>query len=734
VDATTGHGAAGVADGDLARRIATLSDRLVDGLKPLAEVAYNYRWSWLPDGEAVFRDISAHRWELSGQNPVRFLTDLWPATQQAVERDERLMARVAALAASVAADLERPPRPRPGVPGPVAFFCAEFGFHASMPIYSGGLGVLAGDILKEASDQALPLIGVGLFYGRGYFRQRLDLSGRQQEYWLGNDPHGLPMSRVTKPDGSALRLTVPLLGAPLAFQAWRVDVGRVPLFLLDSELPENDPVQRWTTARLYDGNRAVRLAQYGLLGIGGIRLLRALGIEPAVVHMNEGHPALAALELAAEQVELGASLEDGLAAARERVVFTTHTPVAAGNETYPGDEFGAAYAELAGRLGIDTRRLLSLCRVDPADEGEQPGMTPLAIRMSRRRNGVSRLHGHVARGIWQPMFPNTDPVDVPIGHVTNGAHVATFTAEPIRTLLARYLGDGWLDEAHSPTAWERVWSIPNDELWAARCVARSELIHYIRQKSQQDRLLRGEQIEYVRAVTDCLDPDTLTLGFARRLATYKRLHLLVRDPARLERIVAGPTPVQLLISGKAHPRDEAGKDTLERVYHLKRDTDATERIVFVENYALDVARRLVAGCDVWVNLPRKPMEASGTSGMKATFNGVLQLSVLDGWWAEAYNGTNGWAIPGEEDADEEAADARDAERLYSLLENEIVPAFYERDENGVPGRWCERIKEALVTCAPRFSAGRMLDDYVEQVYAGVAPRVGADREARAGVA
>jgi starch phosphorylase len=473
-----------------------------------------------------------------------------------------------------------------------------------------------------------------------------------------------------------------------------VDVGRVPLFLLDSELPENDPVQRWTTARLYEANRAVRLAQYGLLGIGGIRLLRALGIEPAVVHMNEGHSALAALELAAEQVELGASLEDGLAAARERVVFTTHTPVAAGNETYPSEEFGAAYAELAGRLGIDERRLVSLCRVDPDDENEQSGMTPLAIRMSRRQNGVSRLHGEVARRIWQPMFPGAELVDVPIGHVTNGAHVGTFTAEPIRTLLGRHLGEAWVERTHDSTAWERVRSIPNEELWAARSVARTELIHYIRHKSQQDRLLRGEQIDYVRAVTDCLDPETLTLGFARRLATYKRLHLLVRDPARLEGILAGPTPVQLLVSGKAHPRDEAGKDTLERVYHLKRDTDPTERIVFVEDYDLDVARRLVAGCDVWVNLPRKPMEASGTSGMKATFNGVLQLSVLDGWWAEAYNGTNGWAIPGEADTDEDAADARDANRFYDLLENEIVPTFYDRDANGIPQRWCEKIQRS----------------------------------------
>jgi starch phosphorylase len=704
-------------DVDLAERIDALSGRLVDDLKPLARVAYNYRWSWLPDGSAVFRDISPLRWALSGQNPVRFLTDLWPATQEAVIHDEPLMERVQQLAANVDADLARAARPRPGIDGPVAFFCSEFGFHTSMPIYSGGLGVLAGDLLKEASDQALPMVGIGLFYTRGYFRQRLDMNGRQQEYWLTNDAHALPMSRVTQADGSLLRLSVPLFGTELGFQVWRVDVGKVPLFLLDSELRENDIVQRWTTARLYEGNRAVRLAQYGLLGMGGIRLLRALGIEPAVVHMNEGHPALAALELAAEQLERGVPLDEALASAREQVVFTTHTPVAAGNERYPSSEFANAYRELAIRLGLTDEGLLRYCRVNPDDVNEAPGMTPLALRMSRTRNGVSRLHGEVARQIWQPLYPRvTDPAAVPITHVTNGAHMATFTGEPMRTLFARHLGEDWLIHDADPRAWEAVRSIPNEELWDARCRSREELVEYLREKIQQDRLLRGEQIDDVRAVIRCLEPDVLTLGFARRLATYKRLSLLAFDVKRLERIVEGERPVQLLIAGKAHPQDDAGKETLEHVFGLMPDADATARVVFVEDYDLDVASRLVAGCDVWVNLPRRRQEASGTSGMKATFNGAIQLSVLDGWWDEGYDGSNGWAIPGSEDPDPSVADATDAEAFYDLLENQVVPMFYERDDGNVPQRWCDLIKEAVVTCAPRFSATRMLNDYVERVY------------------
>ncbi len=702
---------------DLEARVAFLADRLSDGLRPLAAVAYNYVWSWLPDGTAVFRDVDPVAWERSGCNPVRFLGDLRPWTQEAVERDPALQERIMALAGDVTAYLARDLRPRPGVDGPVAFLCAEFGVHASLPLYSGGLGVLAGDILKEASDQGLPLVAVGLFYRRGYLRQRIDIGGGQHEYWPVCDPDTMPLSRVVSPDGPPLVIGVPLFGQETVAQVWRVEVGRVPLLLLDTERPENDAVQRWTTARLYERSVAVRLAQYGLLGIGGARLLRAVGVEPSVVHLNEGHPALAPLELAAHQVEAGSTFHDALADVRRRTVFTTHTPVAAGNETYAREELVAAYAGLPERLGIDQETLVGLCRTDPGDAAERPGMTPLALRVSDRRNGVSRLHGEVARRMWQPLFRNARASDVPIGHVTNGAHVPTWLSDPMRRLLTRHLGDGWLRNGADPGAWSGVRAIPNAELWAARCEAREQLVGWAHEKGEQDLLLRGAQVADVRSLARRIEPDALTLGFARRLATYKRLGLLAHDIARLRRILDGPPPVQLVIAGKAHPADEVGKATLMRLFELlEADDHLLDRVVFLEDYDTEIARRLVSGCDVWVNLPRKPMEASGTSGMKSAFNGGLQLSVLDGWWAEAYNGANGWAIPGDEAADSAIADASDAAVFYDILERDVVPLFHDRGADGVPHGWCELVKESLVTCGPAYSATRILEEYVERLY------------------
>jgi len=701
---------------DVARRAADLAEHLPDGLKPLAPVAYNYRWSWFPGGEAVFREINPHRWELAAGNPVKFLSDLWPSTRANAERDTALKGRVLRLAAQMSSDLDEPSSPRPSVAGPVAYMCAEYGIHASLPIYSGGLGVLAGDTLKEASDQRLPVVAVGLLYRRGYHRQRLDTSGRQLEYWVTNDPKSLPMARVSL-DGAPLKLSIDIFGRPTWFQVWRVDVGRVPLLLIDSEVPENDQVQRWYTARLYEGEHALRLAQYALLGIGGVRALRALGIEPGTFHLNEGHPALAALEIAATEVAAGASAEDALARVRERVVFTTHTPIPAGNETYRRDELLAAVPELPVRLGIDEEAFLDLFRTTPGASAEDPGMSQLAIRVSRARNAVSELHGQVARRMWRPLFPDVDEDDVPLTHVTNGAHLPTFLSEPFRALFDRHLGESWARRVGDPRTWEPVSSIPDAELWQARCAAREQLIAYVRQKSELDRLQRGEQIEYVRGAATTLDSGVLTLGFARRLALYKRVYLLAHDPERATRLFSGDPPVQLVVAGKAHPRDEDGKNALRDVFALKRrSSELAKRIVVLEDYDLAVARELVAGCDVWVNLPRRPMEASGTSGMKATFNGSLQLSVLDGWWAEAFDGSNGWAITPDEEGDPETADAHDAKAFYDLLEHEVIPLFHDCDADGIPHGWCEMMKAALVSCAPRFSSTRMLDEYVERIY------------------
>jgi starch phosphorylase len=707
--------AAGAAD--VARRAADLAEHLPDSLVPLASVAYNYRWSWLPGGEDVFREINPHRWELSAGNPVQFLSDLWPSTRAHADRDAELRERVLQLEARMSAELDQPWNPDPAIPGPIAYLCAEYGIHASLPIYSGGLGVLAGDTLKEASDRGLPVVAVGLLYRRGYHRQRLDTSGRQLEYWVVNDPKNLPMARVSV-DGEPLKLSVDVFGRRTWFQVWRVNVGRVPLLLIDSEVPENDQVQRWYTSRLYEGERSLRLAQYALLGIGGVRVLRALGIEPAVFHLNEGHPALAALEVAAADVEAGDSPEDALARVRDRVVFTTHTPVPAGNETYAPEALLAALPELPGRLGLDEAAFLDLFRTTPGDAAEEPGMSQLAIRVSRARNAVSELHGRVAREMWRPLYPGASAEEVPITHVTNGAHLPTFLSEPFRELFGRHLGEGWEQRAGDPRTWEPVASIPDEELWRARCAARAELIAYVRLKSEHDRLQRGEGIEYVRGASTTLDSDVLTLGFARRLALYKRVYLLAYDPERATRIFTEDPPVQLVVAGKAHPRDEDGKNALRDVFALKRrSTEIASRVVVLEDYDLTVARQLVAGCDVWLNLPRRPLEASGTSGMKATFNGALQLSVLDGWWAEAFDGSNGWGIVPDEESDPAAADAHDARAFYDLLEHEVIPLFHDRDGAGVPRGWCALMKRALSTCGARFTTARMLDEYVERIYA-----------------
>ncbi|HLF68823.1 MAG TPA: alpha-glucan family phosphorylase [Gaiellaceae bacterium] len=710
-DLRTSAGAA-----DLAQRVADLAEHLPEGLKPLAAVAYNYRWSWYPGGEDVFRDINPHRWGLSAGNPVRFLSDLWPSTRAHADGDTALRERVLRLAEHLAEDLARPFQPT-GLDGPVAYLCAEYGVHASLPIYSGGLGVLAGDTLKEASDRELPFVAVGLLYRRGFPRQRLDTSGHQLEYWVVNDPKGLPMARVSV-DGRPLKLSVDVFGRPTSFQVWRVDVGRVPLFLIDAEIPENDQVQRWYATRLYEGGRALRLAQYALLGVGSVRLLHALGIEPGVFHLNEGHPALAALELAAEDVAAGSSTDDALERVRQRFVFTTHTPVPAGNETYDREELLAVLPDLPARLGLDEETFLGLFRTSPDDRTEPAGFTQLALRLSRVRNGVSRLHGEVARKMWRPLYPGSEEEDVPITHVTNGAHLPTFLSAPFRGLFDRHLGEGWERRAGDPRTWEPVESIPDAELWQARCAAREQLIAYVRQKSEVDRLQRGEQIEYVRSAATTFDADALTLGFARRLALYKRVYLLAYDAERVTRLLTGSPPVQLVVAGKAHPRDEEGKDALRALFALKRQSQAiASRMVVLEDYDLSVARELVAGCDVWINLPRRPLEASGTSGMKATFNGALQLSVLDGWWAEAFDGSNGWAIPAVDASDPDEADAHDARAFYDLLEHEVLPLFHDRDEDGIPHGWCAKTKAALLTCAPRFTTARMLDEYLRHVYA-----------------
>ncbi|HET7368412.1 MAG TPA: alpha-glucan family phosphorylase [Gaiella sp.] len=701
-------------------RAAELALRLPAELAPLARIALDYRWSWDPDGDELFRSLDPHAWEINVRNPVRQLSDIAPHTASSAVADPTTRDRIARLGRVLEEDRARPEARIDGLDGPVVFVCAEFGIHRSLPIYSGGLGVLAGDILKAASDLAIPMIGIGLLYRKGYFQQRVDRAGLQHEYWLQTMPERLPTVQVLD-EGTPLRLTFPFFDREVAFHVWRVEVGRVPLYLLDAELDENDPVDRWITARLYEGNPLTRLGQYGLLGMGSVRTLRALGIEPGVLHFNEGHPALAALELAAGSLAAGESLEDALEAARARCVFTTHTPVPAGNEVYETASFLEAFADLPTRLGMDDERFLDLCRTLPGTD-EWPGMTPLALRLTRRANAVSLRHEQVAREMWRPLYGDIPADQVPITHVTNGVHLPTFLASPMRALLDRHLGEDWLAKAADPETWAPVDDIPDEELWAARNDARRELVEYVKAKSVQDRLLRGEDPESVKAVAETFADDTLTLGFARRIATYKRLFLLTYDPERVRRIFADGPPVQMVVAGKAHPLDDNAKQMLVDVFGLSEAVGLTSRLAFLENYDLSVAAPIVGGCDVWLNVPRPPLEASGTSGMKSAANGGLNLSVLDGWWFEGYEradgAANGWEIDGggADGEDEAAQDARHAHALYDLLEQQVVPLFYDRGDDGIPHRWLAMVKRSLRTNGPRFSAARMVEGYAASIY------------------
>jgi len=699
--------------------------RLPPALRGLARLAYNCWWSWQPGGEAIFRDIDPRRWEACAGNPVRLLIETDRLAEAAA--DDALVSRIAALERALSQELSRPftLAGRAGPAHPIAFFCAEYGLHPSLPIYAGGLGALAGDFLKEASDRALPVVGVGLLYHRGYFHQRLDPSGWQHEYWTISRPEDLPVVPVLAPDRTPLTISVPLRGERIRARVVRAQVGRIPLYLLDADVEDNSPIARWISAQLYVGDREMRLMQYALLGIGGARVLDAMGIEPSVFHLNEGHASLLPIALLAAELRGGRSLAAALQRVRDRVVFTTHTPVDAGNETYGRDEVERILGGALAELGIGLEEVVALGR--SVHHGEQRvGLTELALRTSRSANAVSRRHGEVARAMWQPLYAPSPAQAVPIGHVTNGVHLATWMAAPMRELLARYLGKGWESEATDPARWEAIEAIPDEEIWTVRNEMRAALVRVARSRSMVDRLARGETLAYVAAAARAFDPDALTIGFARRVAAYKRWHLLVQDPQRAVPLLRGPRALQVVLAGKAHPRDDEAKRTIQLIFTLKAEQGVGARVVFLEDYDLSISPYLLAGSDVWVNLPRPPYEASGTSGMKAALNGSLNLSVLDGWWCEGFRPDNGWSIHSEEISDAQAQDARDARALYDLLEREIVPLFHDRDAGGVPRAWVRRIKCSLRSIGPAFCAGRMLRDYLSRVYSddGVKPQDG----------
>ncbi len=702
---------------DLQRAAEDLASRLPESLGGLARLAYNYRWSWQPDGSELFSRIDPDGWARVAGNPVRLLQEAPAKSLRRAASDDALLESIARAEAALAADLGRPDAPGAGSGRPGAFFCAEYAVHQSLAIYSGGLGALAGDFLKQASDDAVPLVGVGLLYRQGYFRQRLNAAGWQHEYWIDADPEQLPAALVSGPDGEPLTVAVPIAGERVRVQIWRVNVGRVALYLLDSDLPQNPRVARWITARLYISDPELRLAQYLLLGAGGMRALSAMGIDPARLHLNEGHAAFAALELARHDIAAGSSSEQALERARRRIVFTTHTPVPAGNETYPMEQIVAVAGGLVDEAGLGIETLARIGRSHAEHTAEPFGLTQFALRTSGRANAVSRRHGEVAREMWRDLWPSMARELVPIGHVTNGVHVPTWLGAPMRRLLDRHLPDGWLTRAADPGVWAAVAQIPPDELWAARDEQRAQLVARVRDRSVVERLGRGDYLDYARAAAGAFDPHVLTIGFARRLALYKRMGLLVADTEQTRRLLSGERPIQIVLAGKAHPRDDEAKRMLRELFELKGMIPAVgERVVFLEDYDLATAALLVQGCDVWVNLPRPPLEASGTSGMKSAINGGLHLSVLDGWWAEAHDGPNGWALSGDIDPDVQAQDARDGAELQRLLREEVIPLFYDRDEYGLPHGWLQRVRASLCSLAPAFSAQRMLRDYRDQAY------------------
>ncbi|HET6892623.1 MAG TPA: alpha-glucan family phosphorylase [Pyrinomonadaceae bacterium] len=715
---------------EIAQVITAEAPHLPKPLEPLKALAWNYWWSWSDDGPAVFRDLAPDIWEDCEQNPRLLLSKISEYRLTEMAADPVYVERVCTLAdqferymqasriARVTGD-QKSSRISPE--HPVAYFCAEFGVHNSLPLYSGGLGILAGDHLKSASDLGLPLVGVGLLYRYGYFRQRLRRDGWQEEHYVETDPDELPIHKMN--DGNAAPLTIDLSirGRTVRAQVWRADVGRVQLYLLDTNIPENHEIDRLVTGHLYGGDRETRVVQEMLLGIGGVRLFRKLNIEPGVFHLNEGHSAFLTLELARELIQKsGRRFVEAAERVRELCVFTTHTPVAAGNDEFDGALvakcFGSDYER---ELGLTHDEFLALGRVDPINPKENFGLTPLAIRMSRSTNGVSRKHGEVSRALWQKLWPERTVDQIQITHITNGVHAPTWVAPIIASLYQKYVGKDWREQIGDKTRWAQgILSITDKELWAAHSLLKERLVAFIRQRSFQAREERGESSEYTEAARSMFDPEVLTIGFARRIAGYKRWELLLSDPQRLLRIISqADQPVQFVFAGKAHPQDQGAKLILQQVAQWKYDARVRNRAVFIQDYDQEIARQLVQSVDVWLNVPRRPLEASGTSGEKVAMNGGLNLSILDGWWLEGYDGTNGFAIEGPVDGTNiNSVDAGDAESLYHVLEQQVVPLYYERDEDGLPHKWISMMKRSIVTLVPQFNSNRMVREYADLIY------------------
>jgi starch phosphorylase len=696
--------------------------QLPDRINRLEELAYDIWWSWTPVARNVFRKLDYPLWRQTAHNPVKMLQLLPPDALAAKMADPVWLAdydeAIRRLDAARAAHNTWCESQCPELEGKsIAYFSAEFALHQSLPIYAGGLGVLAGDHCKEASDLGVPLIGVGFMYPQGYFHQNISTDGWQQENYEKLTWADAPIEPAMTPEGKPCIVAVPLGNRTVLVQVWRIRVGRVKLYLLDTNVEENAPWDRELSARLYGGDRETRVQQEIILGIGGVRVLKQMGSDPAVYHLNEGHAAFVVLQRIRDFCEKGWSFDAALEEVRRTTVFTTHTPVPAGHDAFPFHLVETHLAGAWGDLGGYREQFLALGHHDSGG-GAMFNMTALALRTSGKVNGVSRLHGDVTKGMWQSMWPGTPYDKLPITYITNGVHVPTWMSSEMGLLLEKHLGPDWIERHDDPAVADRVLKIPNEEIWEARQALRGFLFAFVRERARTRWTQSEVNASQVVAAGTLLDQQTLTIGFARRFTGYKRPELIFTDADRLARILnAKGRPVQIVFAGKAHPADDIGKHHLQRIYKRALDPMFGGRIAFVEGYDLHVAHFLVQGCDVWMNNPRKPLEASGTSGMKAAINGTPHMSIGDGWWAEGFTGENGWLIDGHADPhDHGAQDWADVQSLYALIENELVPMFYDRDARGIPHRWVQVVKQSIRTVLPQFSTRRMVKEYVRNVY------------------
>ncbi len=710
-------------------RTFTIEPSLPPQLAPLLEVALNLRWAWNGDARELFHRLDPGNWDATDHNPMLILGRIHQDRLNALAADEGFLAQVERVHNDLKSYMSSPgwwPKTYGGDRQPqVAYFCAEFGITDCLPIYAGGLGMLAGDHLKSASELDIPLVAIGLLYQQGYFRQRLNADGWQLEMFPRNDFHTLPVQLVRGEDGTPLKISVQIAARTCHVQIWLAQVGRIKLYLLDSNVSDNSPEDRHITAQLYGGDQEMRIRQEIVLGIGGIRALKALAIEPKAFHMNEGHSAFLALErIRMLMADSGVSFDEAREAVAASSVFTTHTPVPAGNDAFDSWMTDKYFQHYWPQLGIDRDKFLDLGRQEAGNEDEPLSMTVMAMRLTSFRNGVSALHGEVSRKLWASIWPGVPDNEIPVGSITNGVHTLSWISRDLSNLYDRYLGPRWHEQPGDMEIWQAVDHIPDTEVWRTHERRRERLVAFARKRLQKQLSNRGAGVMELAAAEEVLDPEALTIGFARRFATYKRANLILADMDRLTALLNNPgRRVQIIFAGKAHPRDNPGKDLIRQIVHTARKESLRHSLVFMEDYDMNVARYLVQGVDVWLNTPLRPMEASGTSGMKVAANGGLNLSILDGWWAEGATPDNGWSIgSGESYEDLDYQNNVESQALYDLLEKEVVPLFYDRGPDNLPRGWIAKMKAAMRSLAPVYNTNRMVRQYAENYYVHAAER------------